>query len=188
MKQFTWACHRVLVGTAAMAPATVWSRDKADDYSSLGYGSDLYVHNPNVNDLRRLVNAWEHGHDVWPWVWTWRNPHGPHHVFIGLNERVDRAIEALAVDEQNNMIVVASPSEFARRGMAYYMKHRCAIVHSHVALMDVEAKLLMLQDERIICFDECTIVDSRKGDDDVLPGDALAWNYNSAASPRRQSE
>ena len=30
--------------------------------------------------------------------------------------------------------------------------------HQQVALMDVKAKIMMLDDERILCFDECTIV------------------------------
>ena len=75
-------------------------------YSRLGYGSDLYLTDPQTSDLRLLVRAWEAASGVWPWVWTWRNPCGPHHAFVGTNARVGTAIDELANEVHNNIVVV----------------------------------------------------------------------------------
>eukprot|EP00628_Pelagophyceae_sp_CCMP2097_P007223 CAMPEP_0184124690 /NCGR_PEP_ID=MMETSP0974-20121125/24646_1 /TAXON_ID=483370 /ORGANISM="non described non described, Strain CCMP2097" /LENGTH=179 /DNA_ID=CAMNT_0026427993 /DNA_START=48 /DNA_END=584 /DNA_ORIENTATION=- len=134
--------------------ATKTPDDTPDDaysraYPRLGYGSDVYLTDPQTSDLQPLVRAWESGGDVWPWVWTWRNPCGPHHVFVGTNARVDAAINELAKDVRNNIVVVVgSPEDISDE--AYYYERRCAIVHSTVKLFDAGAKILMLADERII--------------------------------------
>lgn len=39
----------------------------------------------------------------------------------------------------------------------FYHKNRCAIVENEIALFDPMSKILMLDDERVTCFDECTI-------------------------------
>lgn len=48
------------------------------DYSSLGYGADLYLRSGTVkaSDLPILVKKWKEGQDTWPWVWCQRNPNG----------------------------------------------------------------------------------------------------------------
>lgn len=144
-------------------------------YPQLGYGSDLYIDNPTTKDLKGLVRAWEQGADVWPWVWTWRNQYGPHHIFVGVNSRVDASIDLLARNPRNNMVVVvASRDDLSERGETYYYDRRCAIVYSSVELFDAASKTLMLEDERIICFDECTFCQPlQRGS----PGDAIEWDH-----------
>ena len=38
-------------------------------------------------DLTALLEVWTEsdGEETWPWVWTWRNENGPHHVFVGID-------------------------------------------------------------------------------------------------------
>ena len=39
-------------------------------------------------------------------------------------------------------------------GIEWFLKHRCGVVKGKVKLMDDKRKMMMLYDERIICFDE----------------------------------
>ena len=123
---------------------------------------DVYVRNPRVTDLRRLVRLWEEGIEVWPWVWTWRNAHGPHHVYIGVTSdcaaEIERLAERNASGFPNNVTIVASNDELKRlQPMEKWSNWQCGVIDGKVALLDVEAKILMLEDERIICFDRLVI-------------------------------
>ena len=135
-------------------------RENANDEGEKEY--DVYVREPRVRDLRRLVRLWEDGRDVWPWVWTWRNAHGPHHVYIGVTPDCVAEIERLALQNangySNNVTIVANDEELRRlRPMETWSAWQCGIIDGKVALLDVDAKILMLEDERIICFDRLVI-------------------------------
>ncbi len=120
---------------------------------------DLYVSDPTVEDLPVLYKEFQKGSEVWPWVWLWRNEYGPHHVFVGVNAAVRKRIEELASDRRNNILLVdPARQRGAYASDAFYHKCRCAIVENQVALMDPRNKILMLDDERVAAFDECTIV------------------------------
>ena len=138
---------------------------------------DLYVENPRVEDLRPLVRSWEKGAETWPWVWTWRNQHGPHHVFVGLDGDAVNDIERLSHDARNNITIVAPESELRAHApggdQSFYSRCQCGHIASQVALMDVKAKIMMLEDERIICFDRCTV---SQPPEPGAPGDARAWD------------
>lgn len=140
-------------------------------------GFDVYVKNPRVEDLRPLVRSWEHGLDVWPWVWTWRNQHGPHHVFVGLNGDAVSDIERLSRDARNNITIVAPEADLREHApggdQSFYARCQCGHIESQVALMDVKAKIMMLDDERIVCFDRCII---SQPPEPGAPGDARAWD------------
>ncbi|KAJ1471338.1 hypothetical protein T484DRAFT_1844489 [Baffinella frigidus] len=127
---------------------------------------DVYVKNPKVHDLRPLVAHWQAGREVWPWVWTWRNIDGPHHVFVGANADTVVEVHRLAkADHRNNIMIVGVPAaqlaalaQSEGRVSGFWNECRCGVIESEVALMDVKAKIMMLDDERILCFDHCTIV------------------------------
>ena len=119
---------------------------------------DVYIRTPRSSDLRGLVREFMNGKEVWPWVWTWRNQNGPHHVFVGVNEDTIFEIERLARDARNNITLIENEAKlFQLRPMQFYSKCQCGVIDERVQLMDVRAKIMMLEDERIICFDRCTI-------------------------------
>ena len=140
--------------TASSAGASQHSAEEQAEF-------DVYITRPTTSDLRPLVAQFQDGLEVWPWVWTWRNRDGPHHVFVGLNADTIPEIERLAKESpRNNIMIVAAPPPEEMHKLAprkFYQDCQCGVIESEVALMDVKAKIMMLDDERIICFDRCTI-------------------------------
>jgi hypothetical protein len=62
--------------TTRRARLDYWDHDPND--------FDYYVVNPTADDLPTLLRKFDHdGLDVWPWIWTQPNEHGPHYVFVG---------------------------------------------------------------------------------------------------------
>ena len=102
---------------------------------------------------------------------------------VGVNNRVDAQIEALAADASNNIVIISPRAAIAAKGEKFYHDRRCAIVHSTVALFDAQAKILMLADERLICFDECTLVQPVE---EGAPGDAEEWDHPAIIEARKQ--
>ncbi|GMH85235.1 hypothetical protein TrVE_jg5415 [Triparma verrucosa] len=151
---------------------------KSIDYPKLGYGSDLYIKNPKVSDLRILYSRWASGSDVWPWIWCHRNANGPHHVFVlsstDLNTEQAKAllqqIERLAKSSPNNNIVVIVDNESklasapGSPGLDWFYKNRCGLVEGRVKLFDADSKILMLDDERVIAFDSCSIASEARSE------------------------
>ena len=117
-----------------------------------------------AHDLPALVALWRASPDAetWPWVWCQHNPTGPHHVFVGFSgARTLAAIAGASADAGNNLTVIITPRDdeaLARAGVSDAVLHglRCAIVRSSVAQVDAEARLLMLEDERIVAYDFAT--------------------------------
>ena len=117
-----------------------------------------------AHDLPALVALWRASPDVetWPWVWCQHNPTGPHHVFVGFaGARSLAAIASASADAGNNLTVVLAPRDdaaLARAGVTDAALHglRCAIVRTTVAQVDAAARLLLLEDERIVAYDFAT--------------------------------
>lgn len=113
-------------------------------------------------DLPGLVSFWkaEPHQETWPWLWCQRNPTGPHHVFIGFNKGTLAMMQQVSrSSSSNNLTLILHPGEpdpLRQNGVSEAQVHqtRCAIVRVPVAQFDVHARTLMLDDERIIEFDE----------------------------------
>jgi hypothetical protein len=123
---------------------------------------ERYRHNKELWDLKGLVDLWveRDGQESWPWVWCWHNPVGPHHVFIGVSPHTLELTRKISNEHRNNnlTIIVNSMKDFEGYGKVEdYYKNRCAVIESPVAQMDTKDKVLMLEDERIICFDRAYI-------------------------------
>merc|ERR1711920_284177 len=122
---------------------------------------------PDSSTFTRLEH-WEHNPEnleVWPWVWTHPNENGPHHVFVGINGDSLLEIQRLRDEsDQNNILVIASKERLeevanANDDPGIYERCQCGlVVDSKVELLNHEAKILMLDDERVIAFDRLTLV------------------------------
>jgi hypothetical protein len=134
-------------------------------------------------DLAALLAVWTEndGEETWPWVWTWRNENGPHHVFVGVDgQTLDRCRRVAAASPQNNLTLILPPEHplllpaadvHRREGgdkggkcggegsvqLADFYACRCAVVESRPAQIDFAEKVLMLEDERIICYSALTL-------------------------------
>lgn len=149
----------VTAATATVRTARValdyWEHDPAD--------FDYYVKNPTVDDLPVLLRKFdEEGLEVWPWVWTHPNNDGPHHVFVGMTKRTVQDIQRLRKESpQNNILIVATEDSLlaaADGSMDVYHECQCGIVtDARLQLLHSDAKILMLNDERVIAFDYLTI-------------------------------
>lgn len=120
-----------------------------------------YIHHKQEFDLANLVKLWEKqtGEESWPWVWTWHNSVGPHHVFIGLSEDTLRQLRYLAKEKVNNNMTLVVKSvkdidDFPDVDIKEIWAARCAVIESDVRQLDTQSKMLMLEDERIICYDK----------------------------------
>ena len=111
-------------------------------------------------NLNGLVNIWQNsgGEETWPWIWTGHNPGGPHHVFIQLNKYTLHHAKRISSESENNnlTLVVKSIDDLIAFNLTpeMFYENRCAIIEG-VALnqLDSENKIMMLNDERVICYD-----------------------------------
>ena len=114
-------------------------------------------------DLPKLVEAWKTSvsEETWPWVWTWHNPNGPHAVHVGVDKHTLRACRTFAEESNRNnlTLVVKDVSEIEEEGHSVedFYKARCAVIFSAPQQIDLNNGILMLQDERIICYDTLTL-------------------------------
>lgn len=127
---------------------------------------DLYISKPTAKDLPILLQKFEEeGKEVWPWIWTHPNNDGPHYVFVGICEETLVRIQRLRDESnQNNILIIASEERLravanAKNDPNVYERCQCGLViDSKVEILNHEAKILMLDDERVIAFDCLTIV------------------------------
>lgn len=127
---------------------------------------DVYISNPTLQDLPTLLEKFDkEGLEVWPWIWTHPNDDGPHHVFVGISQRVLAQIQQLRNEScQNNILIIAPEGRLREVAAAcndpgVYARCQCGlVVDSKVELLNHEAKILMLDDERVIAFDCLTLV------------------------------
>lgn len=124
------------------------------DVSKYKYSAELW-------DLPSLVTLWENDtNESWPWVWCWKNQNGPHTVFIGVNEETLKLVERVcAIDNRQNLtLIVNDVTDIEKHASIHeFYKNRCAVIAGSVRQIDVNSKVLMLYDERIICFDAAYI-------------------------------
>lgn len=151
---------------AAAASASSFSycesnEDKLDRQGFDRESFDIYLTHPTKKDLSYLLEEFEKGKEVWPWIWTWRNQNGPHHVFVGTSPEVDKKIEELAKASPRNNLLVLTDDKSRRltQDPSFYYKHRCGLVeHVTIEAIDSEDKIILLSDERVLCFDTLHIV------------------------------
>ena len=109
-------------------------------------------------NLKRLLDTWdqEDGEETWPWVWTWHNEHGTHAVFVGVDNHTLQECQRFAEESpQHNLTLVASTDEISSQGLTAddFYAHRCAIIDSSPKQIDMQHQILMLEDERLVCYD-----------------------------------
>lgn len=109
-------------------------------------------------DLIGILRHWQQSEDeTWPWVWCQPNPNGPHAVFIGIDKSTLCTCESLsaASPQQNLTLVVEDFNEIREAGLeaSEFYRNRCAIIKSKPKQIDLQHRILMLEDERIVCYD-----------------------------------
>ena len=127
---------------------------------------DIYIKHPTANDLPYLMYQFEvHGKEVWPWIWIHPNESGPHHVFVGVNVDTLHQIRQLRSESSAfNILLIASKESLLEAAKAFgnhniYDETFCGIVSdAKLELLNVEEKLLMLSDERVIAYSSLTII------------------------------
>lgn len=96
-------------------------------------------------NLRALLAAWEESdtEETWPWVWTWRNPNGPHFVFVGVDDTTLELARSIAGrSEKNNLtVVVPSVDELDAKVLGDLYAARCAVIEQRPQQIDFEAKV-----------------------------------------------
>jgi hypothetical protein len=110
--------------------------------------------------LKELVDAHKAGIEGWPWLWTQRNPDGPHYVFVGVTKDTLSKCQHIAqASPQHNILLIADESEIEKYTTAEdFYKARCAIHDAKPIEIDWGNKILLLGDERLVEFDELVIV------------------------------
>merc|ERR1712113_1109985 len=97
-------------------------------------------------NLKSLVDRWtaSEGDETWPWVWTWRNPNGPHHLFVGINdETLDLCQKLSGASSQNNLtLIVRDMGEIGEAHLKEFYASRCAVIESAPSQIDFENKIL----------------------------------------------
>ena len=157
---------------------TINDEDDEDKLTRQGFDRsdfDIYLTKPTKEDLLPLLTEYTiNNKNVWPWIWTWHNINGPHYIFVGTNPAINKRIEELASSSpQNNIIVITNNNNYdnnssSSRGgnkhvltkdASYYYTNRCGIIENvTIREIDVTNKIILLSDERILCFTELYIV------------------------------
>ena len=152
------------LATLMQTSRTVITQTDYLEHDSQDY--DIYINNPTAEDLPYLLNQFEeHGKEVWPWIWTHPNEAGPHFVFIGVNvDTLDQIRKLRSKSLAYNILVIASEKSIIEAANEagdpnIYEETHCGIVSdATLELLNAEAKILMLSDERVIAFDSLTII------------------------------
>ena len=124
--------------------------------------AEKYLLKTTVWDLKKIVDRWDETDDgeTWPWVWCWHNPNGPRHIFVGVDETTISKAQNIAKNPQNNLtLVIQSEQELEPFGynLSDFHNERFAVHLSKPKQMDFDNKILMLEDERILCYDRLYI-------------------------------
>ena len=154
------------LSAAAAAAAATTERTRLDCLEHDPRDYDLYIRNPTADDLPRLMERFEeHGEEVWPWIWTHPNEDGPHHVFVGVDRTIlERIRELRKMSPKNNILLIARDEDLRRAAADGDCGDVCeeglvgVVSDATLRLLNVEAKLLMLSDERVLAFDYLTII------------------------------
>jgi hypothetical protein len=113
-----------------------------------------------VKSLKELVDDGKAGIESWPWLWTQRNPDGPHYIFVGVTkDTLSKCQQISQASPQHNILLLADESEIEKyTTVEAFYKARCAIHDAKPIQIDWENKILLLGDERLVEFDELVIV------------------------------
>ena len=74
------------------------------------------------------------------------------------NHTLDECQRFAEESPQHNLTLIASSDDIAKQGLAaddFYV-HRCAVIDSSPKQIDMEHQILMLEDERLVCYDVLT--------------------------------
>ena len=161
----TGTCCTVVLASNEEKNTVKWAYPSPYDEEERRFvDANAYRSKQYVWDLNGLLKRWQASEEeeTWPWVWTQRNPNGPHFVFVGVDSRTLNACEAAceASENHNLTLVVRSLEDLEEKGYdpADFYAHRCAIIESRPSQIDFDHKILMLEDERIMCYDTLTVV------------------------------
>ena len=160
----------------------VWPKDSREEWAypspyhatdTEGHvGPDAFVphlerrfldHSKKYWRLKALVDYWQtlEEEECWPWVWCQPNPMGPHHVFVGADETLlERCRSVTAASPRNNITIIVPKEECLQRHapLDQYFKVGAAVIEGEVAQFDAPDRVLMMTDERIVCFDKCYLL------------------------------
>ena len=156
---------------AFYSPTRVTHMEGSRAYEHDAKDFDYYLPNPTVDDLPVLLHKFDHeNQEVWPWIWTHPNENGPHHVFIGktiTSDIVHRIQKLRSESPRNNILILITDKDEASLHRAaveagtdegIFARCHCGIVTGvSLTLLNVEHKILMLDDERVVAFDYLTI-------------------------------
>lgn len=165
----------VIIGTSIIIGIAALYQQENQNVTHMEYWDhdpndfDIYIAKSEMtkDHLPYLLHKFDNeGLDVWPWIWTHPNDDGPHHVFLGVSDRILDQIEKLRKEEhqeKNNILIIASQHALdkvaiERNDKDIYSRCQCGLVtDTHLELLNEEKKILMLADERIISFDYLTL-------------------------------
>ena len=114
-------------------------------------------------DLNGILSQWngldDTNRESWPWIWCQRNINQKCIVFIGVSQDLRHKIEKVRGLRVNIILIVDSKERlFDNVDEAFCNESQCGILQSKVQQIDCVNNILMTEDERIIAFDECQIV------------------------------
>ena len=138
------------VGSENTTACDYWEHDKKD--------FDLYIDKPKGKDLPVLLREFQNGKEVWPWIWCQPNENGPHHVFAcALTPQILSEIRELLKNPNNNVLIITTPEQLAK--VPPKLVEMCGLVtDANVEIINMSDRILMLDDERVIAFDQIRII------------------------------
>lgn len=111
--------------------------------------------------LKQIMDEHYDGKENWPWVWCHRNENGPLYVFSGVDKDTLWKCQQVAdASSNNNLLLIATQEQIERHGATKedFYKCRCGIHPGPVAELDLCNNILMLEDERVVEFDNLQTV------------------------------
>ena len=143
-------------------PKAAFASDTDNDHPDLKDDDDPSTWGRGDLSLKEILNRHEQGLDQdWPWVWCQRNPNGPLYVFVGVDrETLGKCQQVAAAHVNHNLLLIATDQQIRDAGCTEhdFEKCRCGIHPGPVAELDLCHKICMLEDERVVAFDQLTIV------------------------------
>lgn len=124
---------------------------------------DVYLETPTADDLPTLLREFQAGKEVWPWIWTQPNVDGPHDVYVLPEHAMDEsssltAIQTFRINNPGRNVMLVIPDPAVLDSVPKELLDHCGVVQSNIALLNHRHKILMLEDERVVCFDRLTIL------------------------------
>lgn len=146
--------HNTTASTLCQEAKNGISDDEDKDKSSVTWGR-------GDKSLKQIMDEHRDGKENWPWVWCHRNENGPLYVFSGVNkDTLCKCQQVAAANSNYNLLLIATQEEIERHGFTEkdFYKCRCGVHPGPIAELDLCNDILMLEDERIVEFDNLEIV------------------------------